>query len=274
MHNPDFRGTTVEIYGSKGSAKTTLMLKIASRIVCTYDFTNWQKEPVIWRGRTVDMWTWYPGKVRVFVHADDDPYFTTESGEELKVRLIKYEDIRDVLNNLNEFNVVYEPTTYQLGDNLKEMIARRAAISMRQLNDIDVDSTVWWFETIYEVLKRKDNRFISLFFDEADELFPENPSGLRWHLQAWLKDSVKDLRKRNISMYYSAHSHTDVDSRIRTKMQYRILMKGARVPNNSLINKRLPLFLDVGEAIIERDGFGKFRFDKLRRKEVVVVHFS
>ncbi|WP_456330181.1 hypothetical protein [Archaeoglobus sp.] len=274
FHTYRFGGTTVEIYGSKGSTKTTLMLKIASKLRCESP-DGAVPEPAIWRGRTVDQWNWYPrlSDIKVFVHKADDVVFYDETGQEIEVRVTRYRNAEDLMQKLGRFNVVYEPRSYSLSEELVDLLAKRSTLPKRLMKDIAVDSSIWWFEFVHYLLERPDNKFISLFIDEADEVFPENPSGLRWHLQLWLKDNVKDLRKRNVSLYFSAHSHTDIDSRIRTKMQYRILMKGARVPQGSLIDKKDPLFLKPGQAYIERDGYGKFSFDPLQERPKIVVRF-
>ena len=274
FHTYKFGGTTVEIYGSKGSTKTTLMLKIASKLRCESP-NGVVPEPAIWRGRNVDQWSWYPklSDVKVFVHKADDVAFYDETGEEVEVKVTRYRNAEDLLQKLGKFNVVYEPRNYSLSEDLLDLLAKRSTLPKRLMKDIEVDSSIWWFEFIAYLLERPDNNFLSIFIDEADEVFPENPSGLRWHLQLWLKDNVKDLRKRNVSLYFSAHSHTDIDSRIRTKMQYRILMKGARVPQGSLIDKKDPLFLKPGQAYIERDGYGKFSFDPLPERPKIVTRF-
>ena len=295
VHTYEFGGTTVEIYGSKGSAKTSLMLRLASKLVCeTYNDSKMvailpsgeeirvKPEQVIWRGRLVDQWTWYPkqSEVMVFIHKADDVVFYTEDGQEFEVRFKRYRNVDDLYRKVREsgykLNVVYEPREYEIGEDLVDLMMRRATLPKRVFKDIEVDSTIWWYELIAYLLERHDNDFISVMIDEADEVFPENPSGLRWHLQLWLKDNVKDLRKRNVSLYFSAHSHVDIDSRIRTKMQYRILMKGAKVPEGSLLRgkkKIQTLFLKPGQAYIERDGYGKFKFDPLPQRPKVVARF-
>ncbi|MDW7990435.1 MAG: hypothetical protein RMH75_07240 [Archaeoglobaceae archaeon] len=279
FHTFEFGGTTVEIYGSKGSAKTTLMLKIAEKVHCESYKNGVEKEKVIWRGRDVDQWNWYPGKdVRVFVFYEDDVKFYYEDGRRVDIEYSRYKNFDDILSNLGEFNVVYEPKNYIMPNELLEIIKRRAPEAEtvkgaeHVLTEACVDSSIWWFDFLYYLLHSTNRpRFISVMIDEADEVFPELPSGLRWHLQLWFKDIVKDLRKRNISLYFSAHSFSDVDFRIRSKVQYRILLKGAKVPKNSLINKTAPLFLPLGKAFIERDGFGIFAFDKLPTKQKILM---
>jgi len=277
FHNSEMGGTTIEIYGSKGSAKTTLMLTLAY-LTYYYEGDKLKKEPCIWRARDVDMWTWYPEQshIKVWVHENDEVSFTTDAGDDVKIKCHRYQDVYDILESLEEFNVVYEPHNYSISDDLKDMMAKRGGLKKQYLTDIDVDPTVWWFEAFYKLLKRRDNKFITVFIDEADDVFPENPSGLRWYLQEWVKNSIKDFRKRNNSLIISAHSHADIDHRIRTKMQYRVLTKGAIVPSQkkSKLDKNAPLYLKVGEAYIERNIFGKFTFNKLPKRPLIVAHFS
>ncbi|MCS7119566.1 MAG: hypothetical protein RMH75_07500, partial [Archaeoglobaceae archaeon] len=140
LHTYELGGTTVEIFGSKGSAKTTLMLKIAEKVCYKKDDAIYP-EPVIWRARLVDQWNWFEGKdIRIFVHKEDNPKFYYETGEQIYLSVKKYFDPEDILENLKKFNVVYEPTKYEISKNLVGLLARRGGVSAKTLEDVRMDS--------------------------------------------------------------------------------------------------------------------------------------
>ncbi|MFQ5838047.1 MAG: hypothetical protein ACE5HJ_04615 [Thermoplasmata archaeon] len=83
------------------------------------------------------------------------------------------------------------------------------------------------------LVRRLDYRWVALFTDEVDEIFPEWPQGERFLEQARAKDRAKDFRKKYVSWYASTQHYKDVDHRVLTKFQYFIYLKGARPVHDS-----------------------------------------
>lgn len=267
IHNNDFGGVTAVVYGSKGSGKTTLFLTLAQTMQC-YNMLNGnlEFETSIWRGGDEDYWTWLPyERTRVFIHRDDIDTVSFKCDENLLEydrsqlpQIIVYKNNKDLYAKLLRgcINVVYEPTTYTLTDRLKKMIQRRGVAGDELFKKKEVDPIIWWFEFIDWLRINKSLEHISVFIDEADQLLPVSPSGARWHLNLWFKDIMRALRKRNISLFLACHGYTDIDGRIRPKVMYRIYMKGACAPSESLIWKTAPITLPQGKYYIERDAWG------------------
>jgi hypothetical protein len=282
VHNNDFGGVTTVVYGSKGSGKTTLFLTLAQTVQCYNTITGvLELETSIWRGGDEDYWTWLPyERTRVFIHRDDIDTVTFKCDEDLSEydrnqlpQIIVYKSNKDLYSKLlrGGINVIYEPTTYTLTDRLKKMIQKRGVAGDDLFKKKEVDSIIWWFEFIDWLRINKNLEHISVFIDEADQLLPVSPSGARWHLNLWFKDIMRALRKRNISLFLACHGYTDIDGRIRPKVMYRIYMKGACAPSESLIWKTAPITLPQGKYYIERDAWGWARFNKIEEQPRVLV---
>ena len=282
VHNNDFGGVTAVVYGSKGSGKTTLFLTLAQTMQC-YNISNnnLEFETSIWRGGDEDYWTWLPyERTRVFIHRDNIDTVSFKCDENLLEydrsqlpQIIVYKNNKDLYSKIMRggINVVYEPTTYTLTDRLKKMIQKRGVAGDELFKKKEVDSIIWWFEFIDWLRINKTLEHISVFIDEADQLLPVSPSGARWHLNLWFKDIMRALRKRNISLFLACHGYTDIDGRIRPKVMYRIYMKGACAPSESLIWKTAPITLPQGKYYIERDAWGWARFNKIEEQPRVLV---
>jgi len=282
VHNNDFGGVTVVVYGSKGSGKTTLFLTLAQTVQCYNTVTNnLELETSIWRGGDEDYWTWLPyERTRVFIHRDNIDTVSFKCDENLMEydrsqlpEIIVYKNNKDLYSKLMRggINVIYEPTTYTLTDRLKKMIQKRGVAGDELFKKKEVDSIIWWFEFVDWLRINKSLEHLSVFIDEADQLLPVSPSGARWHLNLWFKDIMRALRKRNISLFLACHGYTDIDGRIRPKVMYRIYMKGACAPSESLIWKTAPITLPQGKYYIERDAWGWARFNKIEEQPRVLV---
>lgn len=282
VHNNDFGGVTAVVYGSKGSGKTTLFLTLCQTVQCYNNITGaLEFETSIWRGGDEDYWTWLPyERTRVFIHRDDFDTVSFKCDEDLSEynrsqlpQIIMYKNNKDLYEKIlrGGINVVYEPTTYALTDRLKKMIQRRGVAGDELFKKKEVDPIIWWFEFIDWLRINKSLEHVSVFIDEADQLLPVSPSGARWHLNLWFKDIMRALRKRNISLYMACHGYTDIDGRMRPKIMYRIYMKGACAPSESLIWKTAPITLPQGKYYIERDAWGWARFNKINEQPRVLV---
>jgi len=286
LHQNKDGGTTSCMYGSKGSGKTTLLVTLAMNIGCINPFTNvLEYETVIWRGRFADYWNWMPReRVIIFMHRDDFDKATFKNDlldnipTDQLPPLRSYTSCKDLYEQIMKYgkskiNVVYEPTSYELTKDIMEMIQKRGVTGDKMFKDPHVDPVIFWFEFTNWLNKHKSLDFLSIIFDEADELFPQSPAGPRWHLNLWAKDVIKDFRKRNISMYLACHGVHDIDGRIIPKIQYRIYMKGCVTPTSSLVRRMAPIMLDRGIYFIEKDAWGLAKYSKIPEQPRILVEF-
>lgn len=289
IHEIESGGVTFGIVGSKGSGKTHFLMHLAHQVVFLHPIVkNAVKETVIWRGRPIDYWNYmfYPDfeweneafKRRVIVHywEEDEPCFETEHRERLTIpELRSYSCVTDLYEQIvpGEVNVVYEPSVYLMSPGMLNNIARRSLISEKALTEVELDPCLWWAEFMFYVLNFKKAGFITFILDEIDEIFPAACQSIRWHVQALFADSLKDFRKANISLFFSIHDQTDLDYRIRSKIQFWGYMKGGIPPAGSAVNKAYTMTLPVGDMIIERGTFGHVNLGKLSIRPRVRVSF-
>jgi len=269
VRDPEQGARLLIITGEQGSGKTTLMLIFAKKMMET--------DYVVWRGRDLAQWHRFPDywrNVVIFAHENDDltflkiPHNGGEPEELDDVRIIKYSDPRDIIPRLRKtkINVVYEPSFYSISDELAYDILARSNIAISPKRRKAMKASFFWFEFFFRLLQRPDRRWISVFLDEVDDIMPETPKGLQWVLQEWMKDTIKDLRKAFINFIGSAHILTNVDWRIRSKIQIRIYLKGAQIEKNSLLKGSKASFvhkLQPGTALIEWGTYGVFTFKPL-----------
>ena len=283
-HRPNSGGVTVGIYGSKGSGKTTYLLTLAQTICCENPFTkSEEKETILWRGRSNDYWNWIPKEnVQLFIHkADFERAIFKDDNLKIMERkdlppMEAYISIRQLYSRLRagKINVIYEPTTYTVSERIKKMVQKRGITGDELFKSNEVDPVIFWFELMDWLVHNKNPKFVSIIFDEADELFPSAPAGARWHLNLWAKDVIKDLRRRRISLFMACHGYQDLDGRIKPKIQYKVWMKGSVTMPESLVKRQAPMMLEPGTYYIERDGWGMHSFDKIEEKTIVLGYLS
>ena len=182
-----------------------------------------------------------------------------------------YTSLRHLNSRLRagKINVVYEPTSYQLPERIKKLVQKRGGDDVK----IDqVDPVIFWFEFMDWMVHNKNPKFMTIIFDEADELLPQSPGGVRWHLNLWAKDVIKDLRRRRISLFMACHGYQDLDGRLKPKIQYKVWMKGSVTMPESLVNRLAPLLLEPGVYFIERSGWGKAHFPKIPEKSIILTY--
>ncbi|MCD6523992.1 MAG: hypothetical protein J7K48_03210 [Thermococcus sp.] len=277
--DPAYGGRQAAIYGAVGSGKTTLLLWLAQVLQA-------RGEWIIWRGRDTDGWHMLPNwkqRVKLLVHEKDEvhvykvPYGGTTATEITKsLNIEKYSTPEDLLTKLEQdkINIVYEPTFYQITQELATYILARTNIRIPSWQMKEAKGIYFWFELFEKLITRKDRRWITIIVDEADDLIPANPQGLQWRLQEWVKNSVKDFRKNLITLILAVHNAEDCDHRVIRKLPIRIYLQGARVDKDSLMtDKTITQRLNPGEAKIEWRGFGYggFKFPPLERRDYAII---
>lgn len=291
IHEVTAGGKMFCVVGSKGSGKTHFMVRLATQMMYIHPQTQVpMRETVIWRGRGLDYWSWmyspdfewegpeFRRKVYVHHHADDVPTFVDELGHPIQFppdAIRTYRSVVDLHQNivLGEINVVYEPARYTMSRGMSELLVARSCNKVGSLGGIVFDPALWWVEFLFYFLEFKKAGFVTVFMDEADEIFPAAPSGIRWHLQGLFCDAAKDFRKANISFILSIHDRADLEYRLRSKIQYYGYMRGSRPKQGSMLNKMTTIMLPIGQIILERDGFGETNLGKLQERPRVRTLF-
>ena len=243
----DHGGINAIVIGPTGSGKTTFLLsKLASSLLE-------RREYLFWRGLEFCQWTYLPPhSVKLLL----DPTQEYDFIDRKKKRTIPLDklgeyglkwsycyEIEDfyVKAELGKLNVVY--TT---NDNFREFCR---------------------FLTL-----RPDIEWISVFMDEIEKFAPANVEGDLWRKNLEFANTLAEFRKNFISFYCAAQDYGDIDYRVTNKMNYRVYLKGARVPRTkTIVYPKLTLKLYKNQAIIDGGIFAQTTFDKLKHHLYLVV---
>lgn len=290
-HEEGERGTTTSIVGTPGTGKTSLLYFLAQASVCREDGGDWEPETVMIRGRPLDLWfsllhpeyDYYGGTVpekpiKVFFHVMDAPLFHDSKN---RIRFDKsllgyYSNVPDLLKKIvrGGINIVYEPRGFKVTDAVQRRILQKSFLKSSVFENVDQhDPTIFWFEVFAYLISRGDREYMTVIIDEADDVLPSDPSSLRWHLQNWMRETVRDLRKCKISLVFAAHNKDDVDYRIFKKCMYRIWMPGAMVSKDSLIPLDHTIWLPKGVFTIVHGQYGDATFPKIVPYKQITVAF-
>jgi hypothetical protein len=120
-----------------------------------------------------------------------------------------------------------------------------------------------WGEFLSRLPKRSSLEWISIFFDEIEDIFPEFASKEYWQMCKQLADSLKYYGQTLTNLIAATQQHTSLNWMIRDKMMYRIYLRGSKVEAHSRLKQYAIDNLKVGEAYICGCEFQKFRFSRI-----------
>ena len=280
IHDHDTGGAFTVITGSKGCGKSTLLHHLLRQVV-TLDGKKLVLETVILRARPgmTDVWgalmdPSYPWPVDGtgtplrrgvwFHHHHGDRAVVSEEGGGplggLAGRFRAYGTCMELYHNLvpGAVNVVLEPSSYEPSEEFMQALVRKSLVSEKKIRRMDLDPGLWWVEFCWWLLFNKGTEGISIFIDEADEIFQRSPSGIRYHYQSLFGSLARDFRKRLISFFMTLHNWSDSDWAVTSKANYFGWMRGRRPPQFSQVARYEGLIaaLETGTVIWEHGGYG------------------
>jgi hypothetical protein len=251
----------------------------------------------------------YPGlrpkPLAIHKHKDDEYAFYTHPGDDREyfdmrdhgIPIYDYVTIDNLYKNLVPagINVVMEPQKYYLPPHIvkksllkkfkpKEAESKEEAekqyeaylkkIERRVLLPVAAPSSLWWFEFLDRIMEiKRRSEFISVFIDEAHQVFSYDSEGDHWKFIGWVANSIIDLRRMNISLFMNTHDTALIDYRVRYRVEYFLWMKGS-IPDKgrSRLSPHVIPQLSIGESIIEklRGEFGFNGFDKIQHQPPII----
>ncbi len=237
IRNPRQGGKLMIVYGEQGSGKTTILETIAWAVKLLYP-----EEIVMWRGQKSCMWADFLATdlpVRV-IYSGPEPIFVdawTGRPAKLDIELVGPISPSEMLDACDSdyVNVIYIYTEGPKGP---------------------IDFATKWLDLL-RALEEQPHGWVSLLFDEVEDLAPANPKGTLWSLVEEIAQTVKEFRKNWVSFYAATQNYFDVDYRLRGKMQFRMYLKGAVAPPRSRVWQRAIDSLSLGEGWLEG---GKYEF--------------
>ncbi|MCD6485188.1 MAG: hypothetical protein J7L47_08785 [Candidatus Odinarchaeota archaeon] len=235
----NYGGVITHITGAKGAGKTTLLLRLAENLI--------KNEKVLWRG--MFSCQWFFSTIPVNLILPKKIKATLIVMDKHASRKAEPEDVADRVSYFTSIKQVYTKT-------------RR-----KYLNVIYFINILDWLDLFELLIKREDVSWISIIFDEMEDLFPMNPSGSLWKEVERGAQIIKEFRKNYISLYMVSQKISDIDYRITNKVNYRIYLRGAKVPRNSIVDQMNVNFLEPGRGIIESSYFQHFYYKDIIRPE-------
>lgn len=229
-HTPD-GGSPFMVVGPKGAGKTILLQRMA-RDACRMG------EKVIWRAKDVDTWS-------VFSHFF--PINLIVQGSNVRV------DHVPIIDNPEPLQTVLI-TTCESPDDAWEQCEKGFINVIVTSGLTPVQQAAWWTLLFHTLIKRKSNEWISVFMDEIDEVFPENPTDEWWHISVAAVDYFASFRKTNINFRCSAHKHTLVNANLRAKIHYHGYVRGAQKIPGSPLRQSIINNAEIGHPILTDAG--------------------
>ena len=109
----------------------------------------------------------------------------------------------------------------------------------------------WWTIFYHTMKQRKSMEWISVFLDEADQLFPAAPHDEWWHITKQWVSIFGTTRKKNISTRMSVHDYASLFSEISMKISFFGYVKGARaIPRKTAVKQYALNRLEVGYPML------------------------
>jgi len=261
----DKGGRAVLILGPQGSGKTTALFQLAlmarrmgDTVVIAgrypqeqiHKIPNWEKRVVMYHYQNDEFHIW---RVKHGV--------SEEITSKLEVKT--YKNARDFIRKLDreKLNVVYPPVWYPTPKILVREVKRRYIVNPKVPKYMG--PSAFWYEFFLEAIFRKDDSWITIALDEADDYFGVTGAGFEYWLLRLSKDVVKDFRKSRTNLYAAVHNLSDMNWQVNRKFMTFILLRGARVPAGTVVYPMVPLKLEVGEAIIISGRFGLIKIKPL-----------
>lgn len=102
----------------------------------------------------------------------------------------------------------------------------------------------------------------SCFWDEAEDCFPLNAAGKYYEMNQRFSNSAKQIRKSRVNLTYNSQSSSDVDWRLRRKVQVWFYLRGSRVDMTGPVYQGAISKLSVGQCYVDfmHGQFGVLRF--------------
>lgn len=254
-------GMATELTGAKGSGKTSLFLNLAE--IFSEKYPN---ELLIWREALESPiqfikfpnWSLYVEEntnLRILDQNDGGrelniPYETFEP-----LPVVSY-DVQKMEKDKDFFKENQERKRQQ-----NEIFSKLCRVMRKgRLNVVYFSKLQFWIDLLRYL--RSVPKWQTLFIDEYEDLFPSYNIGELWKRIEWTKNNFKQIRKGLVNVFVNTQAKTDVDWRIRVKMDVWGYLFGAVPDMVSPVKKGAVANLSIGEAWLDwgRSHYGKINF--------------
>jgi hypothetical protein len=242
QRDPSQGGCFVEATGAQGCGKTSLLLGFATKII-----RQRADEIVLWR-ESVNapvQWNKFDGEVQILVEKKYKIKIRRQDDRSIakEIELHYFEGFEELFSLLRTgcLNVIYFKEGFTWVDLLKQLVMKPG--------------------------------FKSIFWDEYEDLLPEHSSGTQWKKNGEFSNVIKQVRKGGITLVCATQSNSDVDFRVRKKLNLWIYMYGAKLDAQSPVSVGAIHSLRIGSAWIDSGHclFGQFTFPPFKPKKDIYI---
>lgn len=195
--NEDLGSCVCEISGSPGTAKTATLLSICSTLMSRYPedkffWSNPYRSPFQFVKLNNDSWD-------ILVQANSNIVFRDRTtGNPIDLTHQKFDGFDDLWNKCKN--------------------GRLSCIFFKDRNE--------WMSWVGYTLSK--NLWCNFFLDELGEIAPAFSSGKLWKRIVTFANDLKECRKCHKNVFYASQNRTDIDFRVRNKLQITIMLPGAK----------------------------------------------
>jgi len=236
VHDPDSGGVMVEITGSQGSGKTSVMLSFMD-----YTLRNHPTEKIFWSNP-------YFAPLQFVKIGDGNYHIMVKEGSG-----VTFHDRNKKLKR------IYPKITW-----FKDYMDCYDKALPGKCNALFFGDRQEWIDFLHFL--RSVGEWTHVYFDEISEIAPAFSGGKTWKRIKDFAIDLKEVRKCQINVFSNSQSLADIDHRVRTKTMIRVFMPGAREGSESRVKQRAIDNLNEdpvngNEAYIEQSGkFGLTTF--------------
>jgi len=228
VRDPRHGGIRCFIVGDQGAGKTVLMCWLASMIRDIYG----EDEVIVWRGHFSGQFSAFP-RDWVVLHLP----------KWIRYRFLLLGRGRGAvrINPERRWRVRY------FERDLEELFY---GLEPGKINVIYMDEE-FWFDFLCWLPRRPSREWVSVLFDEIEDIAPAYVAGDAWRLVEDLARALKEYRKTLVSMYAATQQPQDVDYRVKYKLrQIRIYLKGALVDGRERLTQAAVDNLEIGRGYL------------------------
>jgi len=236
-------GVYVEITGSQGSGKTSVLLALQS------DYTkNYPNDKCFWAST-------YNAPLQFTKLGNGKYHIMILEGSNVEIR--DREQNGRLVNFPNKhcpFPITYFSTYNELWDKAKPGMCNAVFFGDKKI----------WMDFLFFL--RSKYEWAHIFIDEFSEVAPSDSKDVGWQRIRRFAEDIKEIRKCNKNIVTDSQTSTDVDYRVRRKIMIRIFLPGAKTDKKTRVYQRAVDNLvkdrvNGNMAYIDYDGkFGCIRF--------------
>lgn len=244
QRNPDFGGFLVGLFGVMGSGKTSLMHRMARRIM-----KENPDEVVFWREPL------------------ESPLQARNIGDNFQILCERRYPVK-IMKMTDHGVTPADNIKIRMFTGFKELLHM---VEPQMINVIYFYHNWRWIDLLNKLKLWRS--WQTCFFDEFEDIAPGRCKGKPWLMNERFANRVKEIRKSRISMIYTTQNQMDIDYRVKSKTMMYFYLYGARKDEHSPVFRGAIQGLEVGQGWVDygHSLFGLINFKPILPREPTYI---